>query len=73
MYKNHKPKKIYTCNPSRLEFSHKSPVKDKEKAEKYQKKSGQGRLLDEMSGRKLKTKEINPRNFRERMKLKMST
>ena len=60
MYKNHKPKKIYTCNPSRLEFSHKSLVKDKEKAEKYQKKSGQGRLLDEMSGRKLEDQRDQP-------------
>ena len=65
MYKNHKPKKIYTCNPSRLEFSHKSLVKDKEKAEKYQKKSQSldkavYPLLDEMSGRKLEDQRDQP-------------
>ena len=39
VYKNHKPikNKLNTCNPSRLEFSNKSPVEDKEKAEISQK------------------------------------
>ena len=60
VYKNHKPikNKLNTCNPSRLEFSNKSPVKDKEKTEISQKKSQNldkavYPLLDEMPGGKL--------------------
>ena len=58
--KNHKPLKfkLKSCNPSRLEFSNKSPVEDKEKAEISQKKSQNldkavYPLLDEMPGGKL--------------------
>ena len=60
VYKNHKPikNKLNTCNPSRLEFSNKSPVEDKEKTEISQKKSQNldkavYPLLDEMPGGKL--------------------
>ena len=58
--KNHKNLriKLKPCNPSRLEFSNKSPVKDKEKTEISQKKSQNldkavYPLLDEMPGGKL--------------------
>ena len=60
VYKNHKPikNKLNTCNPSRLEFSNKSPVEDKEKAEISQKKpqsmdKAVHSLPDEMLGRML--------------------
>ena len=39
VHKNHKPKKTHNCIPSRLELTNKSPVKNKEQAEKYQKQS----------------------------------
>ena len=76
--KNHKPKNTYTCNPSRLEFWYKSPVKDKEKAEKYQKNlkvwtRQYTHCLMRCREESWKTKEINPKNFRERMKLNMMT
>ena len=56
VYKNHKPikNKLNTCNPSRLEFSNKSPVEDKEKAEISQNlDKAVYPLLDEMPGEKL--------------------